>query len=159
MYNVVLLLEDELSPDGAQRVAALNQLKTEPVMYHLLEPADDATNGTPTTPATTGAHTSGQSGPRPVAVEDDSRDPHDRGDAGERLQRSVQRLADLGQRAAGSISKEPAIDALVDLVGATESQEVMILTGRHIVARVLHRDWPSQARQRLDIPVLHLVET
>lgn len=117
MYNVAVLVEDELSAAGAARVVSLNQLKTEPVMHHLLGATQD------------------------------------------QVERGVERLEDLGQQADGSIADQPAIDALVGLVEDTGSQEVMILARRHVLAQLMHRDWPREARQRLDVPILHLISS
>ena len=117
MYDVAVLVEDELSAAGAARVVSLNQLKTEPVMHHLLGSTQD------------------------------------------QVERGIERLEDLGQQADGSISDQPAIDALVGLVEVTGSQEVMILARRHVLAQLMHRDWPSEARQRLDVPVIHLISS
>jgi hypothetical protein len=130
MYDVALLLERELSEEIAERVVVAHRTTPERIMYHLLRPVETST--------------------------DDGRDTAVQ--AKWHLQWGIQRLGELGQLATGSVTDRPPVDALVDLVAATNSDEVVIVTPPHPLAAVFHRDWTSRARQQLEIPVLHAID-
>jgi hypothetical protein len=38
------------------------------------------------------------------------------------------------------------------------SAEVIILTRAHLMAELFHTDWTHQARKRLGVPLLHMLE-
>lgn len=75
------------------------------------------------------------------------------------LQQSVERLEDLGGQADGTTSPKPAVDALSDVVAATQSHEAVVVTHRHWLASLLRRDWASQIRASLQLPVIRIVDT
>jgi len=76
----------------------------------------------------------------------------------EELQRTLSHLAEVGAVATGKVITEPPIDALTAEVAAIDGREAIILTRPHVVAEFFHLDWTSQARRKLGVPVLHLLE-
>jgi len=58
----------------------------------------------------------------------------------------------------GDIVSIDPIDALASKVASVDAREAIILTRPHVVAEFFHLDWTSQARRKLGVPVLHLLE-
>jgi hypothetical protein len=56
------------------------------------------------------------------------------------------------------LTEDDPIDALVELVKDTGSDEAIILTEPHIVKEFLQLDWTSRAQRKLDVPSVHLLE-
>jgi hypothetical protein len=158
MYDVVLLVEKELSEPDAKRVVELHQDLPEPVKYHVLVPCHNAEAGVEASISALGTadlYGPGLSGQRQdLAEAQKAIDNEAKGCSG----RSVQRLRDLGRLAEGGISHDRPIDALVATVQAVGGREVIILTRPHIVAEFFHLDWTNSARRHLGVPVLHLLE-
>jgi len=158
MYDVVLLVEQELSEPDARRVVELHQDMLEPVKYHVLVPCHNAEAGVEASISALGTadlYGPGLAGQRQdLAEAQEAIDIEAKGCSG----RSVQRLRDLGQDADGGISHERPIDALVATVKAVQGQEVIILTRPHVVAEFFHLDWTTSARRHLGVPILHLLE-
>lgn len=158
MYDVVLLVEQELSEPDAKRVVELHQDMPEPVTYHVLVPCHNAEAGVEASISALGTadlYGPGLAGQREdLAEAQKAIDTEAKGCSG----RSVQRLRDLGRQAEGGISHDRAIDALVATVKHVQGQEVIILTRPHIVAEFFHLDWTNSARRHLGVPVLHLLE-
>jgi hypothetical protein len=158
MYDVVLLVEQELSEPDARRVVELHQDMPEPVTYHVLVPCHNAEAGVEASISALG--TADLYGPGLVGQRQDlaeaqkAIDTEAKGCSG----RSVQRLRELGYDATGGISHERPIDALVATVRAVHGREVIILTRSHVVAEFFHLDWTNSARRHLGVPVLHLLE-
>ena len=50
------------------------------------------------------------------------------------------------------------VDELAKKVAAVDGREAIVLTRPHVVAEFFHLDWTSQARRKLGVPVLHLLE-
>jgi hypothetical protein len=158
MYDVVLLVEQELSQEDAQRVVELHQDMPERVRYHLLVPCHNAEAGVEASISALGTadlYGTGLVDQREeLAKAQEAIDSEARDCTG----RSVQRLRDLGQDAVGGISHDRPIDALTATVNKVGGQEVIILTRPHIVAEFFHLDWTNSARRHLGVPVLHLLE-
>ncbi|MGY4766551.1 hypothetical protein ACXC9Q_06505 [Kribbella sp. CWNU-51] len=158
MYDVVLLVEQELSEPDAKRVVDLHEDMPEPVKYHVLVPCHNAEAGVEASISALG--TADLYGPglatqrQDLAEAQQAIDTEAKGCTG----RSVQRLRDLGQDAEGGITHERPIDALVATVDHVQGQEVIILTRAHVVAEFFHLDWTNSARRHLGVPVLHLLE-
>ncbi|MFN8077372.1 MAG: hypothetical protein U0Q15_18400 [Kineosporiaceae bacterium] len=72
------------------------------------------------------------------------------------LDASVGALKAAGADAAGRISDGDPVSALEAAVAEVEAREVVVVTRPHAVEDTFHRDWASQARERLGVPVLHL---
>jgi hypothetical protein len=158
MYDVVLLVEQELSEPDAKRVVELHHDMPEPVTYHVLVPCHNAEAGVEASISALG--TADLYGPGLAGQRDDlaeaqkAIDSEAKGCTG----RSVERLRDLGQHAEGGISHDRPIDALIATVKEVRGQEVIILTRQHVVAEFFHLDWTNSARRHLGVPVLHLLE-
>jgi hypothetical protein len=158
MYDVVLLVEQELSQEDAQRVVDLHQDMPEPVKYHVLVPCHNAEAGVEASISALG--TADLYGAGLVDQREDLAEAQKAIDSEARdcTGRSVQRLRELGHDAVGGISHDRPIDALTATVDKVKGQEVIILTRPHIVAEFFHLDWTNTARRHLGVPVLHLLE-
>jgi len=116
MYDVVLLVEQELSAPDAKRVVELHQDMPESVTYHVLVPCHNAEAGVEASISALG--TADLYGPglasqrQDLAEAQKAIDTEAKGCSG----RSVQRLRDLGQHAEGGISHDRPIDALIATV-------------------------------------------
>lgn len=127
-FDVAVLIENELTGSSARRMTELYQIKNSSLRYHLVRPLGD-----------TSARES-------------------REEAERLMQKSVQRMEALQAPVTGMVSDQESTDALLDVVTATRSQEVVVVTGRHRLATLLHRDLASRVRSQVDLPVVHLVE-
>src|SRR6266511_1830568 len=140
MYDVVLLVEQELSEADAKQVVALHEEMPEKVKYHVVIPCHNAEAGVEASLAALG-----------------TADLYGAGIADQRADLAEAQRA-LDEEAEGGITHERAIDALVQTVKHVDGQEVIILTRPHVVAEFFHVDWSAQARRHLGVPVLHLLE-
>ncbi len=127
-FDVVVLIERELTGRAARRMVELYNMKSTPLRYHLVRPVDQ-----------------GKSEASPE-------------EAKALLEKSLERLYALGATATGRISDLEAVDALTKVAETTQSQEVVVVTGRHRLASFLHRDLASKARERISLPLVHLAE-
>ncbi|MER7251194.1 hypothetical protein [Kribbella sp. NPDC000426] len=166
MYDVLVLVEDELSEADAGRLAELYRGTADPVRFHVVIPCEDAEAQIEASLAgMAGTEPFGTVGPRYMPQEDD--EIHHAADEAQRavdaaataaMERSVERLRSLDREAEGIITRRPPVDELVDRIRRVHGQEVVILTRSHVVAQLLHVDWSAQARRHLGVPVLHLLE-
>ena len=157
-YDVVLLVEQALSPADAARVRSLHEGLDDPVTYHVLLPVDDAAARVE---AAMGSLPSSELLGAPgvlantadlAAVEEDARDR-----AQEALDATLAALTSAGASATGTLVQDP-IQALAAKVKEVDGREAIILTRPHVVAEFFHVDWTAQARRKLGVPVLHLLE-
>ena len=74
------------------------------------------------------------------------------------MQKSVERMEALQTLVTGVVSDQEPIGALLEVVNTTQSREVVVVTGRHRLATLLHRDLASQVRSLVDLPITHLAE-
>ena len=72
------------------------------------------------------------------------------------LNHSISELRKTGSEAVGEIVQEHPLDMLRSVVEKTEADEVIVLTAPHLVEEFFHRDWASQARHKVGVPVLKL---
>jgi hypothetical protein len=72
------------------------------------------------------------------------------------LNHSLTELRKAGSEAVGDIVQEHPLDMLRSVVEKTKADEVIVLTAPHLVEEFFHRDWASQARHKVGIPVLKL---
>jgi hypothetical protein len=181
-YDVVVLIEREMSEGDARSVAALHARLEEPVNYHLLVSShpdsvvggplallgssfDDVTGVTTAPPGPS----SGSSTPRFGATITSSA-PY----------RSSTALADLADpavdlasviehssrrlRAASrdtvqvSITHGEILLALMTMVRTTSSQEVVVVAWPDTAARFLCSDWAAKARKLLKVPRVRILE-
>jgi len=161
-YHVVLLAEEELSTSDAEQVTGLHRElvdEGERVVYHLLVPEDDAAARVE---AAMGSLSGGEMLASPVTalppeeLEKAQEQAHGRATAS--LRASLDRLQAAGGTAEGRVIAEHPVDALIAEVGACDGREAIVLTRSHVVAEFFHVDWTSQARRKLGVPVLHLLE-
>ncbi|MCC9306394.1 indole-3-glycerol phosphate synthase [Kitasatospora sp. RB6PN24] len=76
--------------------------------------------------------------------------------AGESLQHSLRHLHAAGAEAVGQLVEDHPLDVLRAVVEQTGADEVLVLTAPHFVEEFFHRDWASQARHKVGVPVLKL---
>ncbi|GAA1217066.1 hypothetical protein GCM10009665_03700 [Kitasatospora nipponensis] len=76
--------------------------------------------------------------------------------AGESLEHSLRHLRQSGAEAVGQVVEENPLDTLRAVVEETGADEVLVLTAPHFVEEFFHRDWASQARHKVGVPVLKL---
>jgi hypothetical protein len=157
-YNVVLLIEQALSPTDARQVRSLHEGITDPVTYHVLLPIEDAAAAVEATMGTLAGHdlVPGPSIGMPEvdleAIREESRS-----EAEAQLEATLNALHSAGADAVGELVADP-IAAVVSKVAEVDGREAIILTRPHVVAEFFHVDWTSQARRKIGVPVLHLLE-
>jgi hypothetical protein len=158
-YDVVLLVEQELTAADATQVRSLHEGIDEPVVYHVLLPLEDAAARIE---SAMGSLAAGEVMASPAMVMSDvdldavRRDCQERSDA--ELAQTLSALAAAGATALGSVVTDPPIDALAAKVAEVDGREAIILTRPHVVAEFFHLDWTSKARRKIGVPVLHLLE-
>jgi hypothetical protein len=159
MYDVVLLIEEELTESDALRVVQLHREAPEGVWYHLVLPCDDLAASIEAGLANLGSadlYTMGAADQQVELAAEAQRSADDQAAAS--LGRSIGRLTFLGRPAEGNITHERPIDALRVLVKSVDCQAVVILTRPHAVAEFFRTDWSAQARRHLGVPVVHLLK-
>jgi len=158
-YDVVLLVEQELTAADAAQVHSLHEDITDQVVYHVILPVEDAAARIE---ASMGTLAAGEvmASPAMVMSEEDlaavRKEAQDRCE--EELADTLDHLRAQGAEARGTITDEPPVDALAAKVQEVDGREAIILTRSHVVAEFFHVDWTSQARRKLGVPVLHLLE-
>jgi hypothetical protein len=158
-YDVVLLIEQALSPADARQVCSLHENMDDPVTYHVLLPLEDAAARIE---AAMGSLSGGEMLSSPTIAMNDVDLDAVRKDCEERsesdLEATITALRNAGATATGEIVTGPPIQALAEKVKAVDGREAIILTRPHVVAEFFHVDWTSQARRKIGVPVLHLLE-
>jgi hypothetical protein len=158
-YNVVLLIEQALTPTDAVQVRSLHEGVEEPVVYHVLLPLEDAAARIE---SAMGSLSAGEVLASPamamgdVDLEAVRRDCQERSDTD--LAATMAALRATGATATGEIIADPPINALVAKVAAVDAREAIILTRPHVVQEFFHVDWSSKARRKIGVPILHLLE-
>ncbi len=158
-YDVVLLVEQALSPADAAQVRSLHEGIDEHVVYHVLLPMEDAAAQVE---ASLGTLSGGELlGVPSLLLEEGEldairKDSLDR--ANDELQATLGALQAAGATAEGQVVDAPPIEALKTKVGEVDGREAIVLTRSHVVAEFFHLDWTSQARRKIGVPVLHLLE-
>jgi hypothetical protein len=166
MYDVVLLVEEELSVPDAERVMELYASAPDRVMFHLIVPCEEGKSRVQSSLAgLAGTELYGIAAMRysvgsdeeALKVQEEARRAVD-AQATAALDRSLDRLRSFGQAADGLITHRRPVDELIEQINQVNGQEVVVLTRPHIVAEFFHVDWSTQARRHLGVPVLHLLE-
>lgn len=166
MYDVVVLVEQEVSVPDAERLVELYASAPEPVKYHLIVPCEDASARVEASLAgLASTELTGIAAERySLQSDEDARKASEQAQhaidaqATAALDRSLDRLRALGREAGGWITHRHPVDDLVDHIKLVNGQEVVVLTRPHVIAELLHVDWSAQARRHLGVPVLHLLE-
>ena len=159
-YDVVLLVEQQLTAADAQQVRSLHEGLDDPITYHVLIPLEDAAARIE---ASMGSLSAGEMLASPAmtmrdvdldAVRKECQDRSDR-----ELRSTLEALEATGATiGSGTVVAEPPIDALAAKVTEVDGREAIILTRPHVVAEFFHLDWTSRARRKIGVPVLHLLE-
>lgn len=162
-YDVVLLVEQALTPADAAQVRALHvELDDDPtieVVYHVLLPMADAAAAVEASLGVIGGADliAPPMTPSPDEIDhlrEEYREQADR-DCAATSEALTATGAHVGSRA---IVTDPPVDALIRKVKEVDGREAIILTRPHLVAEFFHVDWTSRARRKLGVPVLHLLE-
>lgn len=158
-YNVVLLVEENLTAADAARVHSLHEGIDGPVAYHVLMPLAD---GSARLQAAMGSIGPPDLVPSPHIVLDDINPAEILAEAKQEsedaLATAVRVLQATGAAATGELLTGDPIDALAAKVAEVDGREAIIFTEEHFVAELLRMDWTSRARRHLDVPILHLME-
>jgi hypothetical protein len=161
-YDVVLLVEEALDAGDAARVRSLHEGIDEPVRYHVLLPVEDAAAGVEAALGglSTGDMLATPIPRQPVLAPEDLEAVQDAVDerGEEALRASLAALEASGARVVGHTVSGPPIDELAAAIAEVDGREAIVVTRPHVVAEFFHVDWSAQARRRLGVPVLHLVE-
>jgi hypothetical protein len=72
------------------------------------------------------------------------------------LEQTLRHLRAAGATAEGQVVEENPLDLLRSTVKEQGADEVVVLTAPHFVEEFFHRDWASQARHKVGVPVLKL---
>ena len=158
-YDVVLLVEQAMSASDAAQVRSLHEGITDPVVYRVLLPLEDAAARIESSLGTLGA---GDLMATPALALNDididavRRECQESSTAA--LAATLAALEATGARAQGRVVTEPPVDVLSRTVTEVSAREAIVLTRPHVVAEFFHVDWTSRARRKLGVPVLHLVE-
>lgn len=154
MYDVALLIERQLNDLDADQIIALHEGLEDTVTYHLLLPVQPSTAILSASMGSLG----GQVIPvtEPDMVEEVQAEIVKAGQA--ELDASAALLTARGAAMTARLTESDPIDALLDMVKETGSDEAIILTEPHIVKEFLHIDWTSRAQRKLEVPSIHLLE-
>jgi hypothetical protein len=161
-YDVVVLIEREMSEGDARRVAALYAKREEPVQFHLLVSSHPESGfGGPmaligsTFEDVTGLTSSSASpGRTPTAT---LADPAV--DLASVIEHSSRRLREASRYPVHvSITHGEVLIALMQMVKSTNSQEVVVVAWPETAARYLCSDWTTKARKVLKVPRVRMLE-
>ncbi|MFC5908555.1 indole-3-glycerol phosphate synthase [Streptacidiphilus monticola] len=72
------------------------------------------------------------------------------------LEHSLRHLRRAGAEAEGTVVEHNPLEGLRELVEQVKADEVIVLVAPHWVESLFHRDWASQARHKVGVPVLQL---
>ena len=155
MYDVVLLIERQLTDLDADQVVSLHEGLDETVRYHLLLPVD-------TSASMLASSMNALGGGQIVTIADADVIADVQNELSSAGQAELDASADLltarDQQVTSKLTEDDPISALCDLVAKTSAAEVIILTEPHVVQEFLHIDWTARAKRKLDVPTLHLLE-
>ncbi len=158
-YDVVLLIEQPLSPQDAAQVRGLHEDMPEKVHYHLILPVEDAAARVETAMGSLSSGDALASAPMMLDPDEVARMQQDLlDDARTDLRSSIAALQATGAEVTGELVTAEPISALAAKVKDVGAAEVIVLTRPHVVAEFFHLDWTSRARRKLGVPVLHLLE-
>ena len=151
VYTILLLTEEALGDHDVARVAQLHG--DEAVRVHVLVPADSRHN--PLVEALDEVAL----GHLREAI-DDSDDPSPQQaeqEARQALNASIVALRDAGLEAEGATTDDDPVPAALEAVSQQQVDEVIVVTPPHLVEEALRRDWASRLREKVELPVLHVV--
>ena len=158
MYDVVLLIERQLTELDAQQVSSLHEEIEDTVGYHVVLPVEEAaarmesSMGSLLGPEFV-PPTAPMSGEELVRLQNECEDSARRGMAA-----TIDLLEATGHHADGRCTNRDPIETLAAIVKEHQASEAIILTEPHVVKEFFHVDWTSRARRKLKVPILHLLE-
>ncbi|MPZ62836.1 MAG: hypothetical protein GEU93_16400 [Propionibacteriales bacterium] len=159
MYDVVLLIEQQLSKADARQVVGLHDSLEETVHYHMILPCEDAATRIETALGSIAASEVLATSAMAYSEMDlDQLQQEIQSEAQQSLNASMSFIDETGHEVTGEVTCEDPISALAAAVEAHNGQEAIILTRPHIVAEFFHLDWTSKARRKIGVPCLHLLE-
>ena len=159
-YDVVLLIEQAMTDADARQVRSLHEGLDEPVTYHVLLPVDDAAARIEAAMGSMAGHdlvpgpALGVPSTDLAEIAKETKEPGQRRPRGDARRRS----RPPGPAPRARSSPDHPIEALAAKVTEVDGREAIILTRPHVVAEFFHVDWTSQARRKIGVPVLHLLE-
>lgn len=157
MDDVVVLVEQPVSHVDARQVVGLHS-GGPPRHYHVLIPVEDASVRVEATIGTLATSEVLGTSSLYFGEEDLDRIRREVVESSRRaVAESVAAFRDAGASADGEVAVEDPLDRLCAAVRERGSREVVVLTRPHLVAELLHVDWTSKARKRLDVPCVHLL--
>ena len=147
-YRMVLLAENELTPEEVAMVTSLHEGDEQSV--YLLMPARESHHGLA------------------AALDDlllgrlkeawrDVEEPATDSPMAQPLRRSVDLLTGAKVEADGRLVAGDPVRAVRSAVADHRADEVVVLNPPHIVEESLRRDWASRARHAVGVPVLRLI--
>jgi hypothetical protein len=150
VYTILLLTEETLTDHDVRRIASLHS--DDQVAVHVLVPADADHN------RLIEALDEVALGNLREALDDDEPTPEDaEQDAMHAVNASIDLLAGVGFAAQGSVTGSNPVPAAVEAVRAFDVDEIVVVTPPHPFEDGLHRDWASRLRDKVKLPVLHVV--
>jgi hypothetical protein len=177
-YDVVVLIEREMSEGDARRVAALHAKHEEPVSYHLLisshptegfagplallgssfaDVAGLAPAGAPQPTPAPGADTARAAAPARTTTATALADP--KFDLAGVMERSSRRLRQASERPVSvSITHGEILLALRRMISTTQSEDVVVVAWPETAAAFVCSDWARRAKKQLKIPHLRVLE-
>ncbi|MGO4258025.1 hypothetical protein [Marmoricola sp. RAF53] len=158
-YDVVLLVEQELTAQDAAQVRSLHEGIEDPVLYHLLVPVEESAAQIESGMSSLGVGEAFV--PPSMAMDPEDIEELQKGmlnEARSCVQASVDQIVAAGGKAVGETVTTDPIQALAAKVAEVDAREAIILTRPHVVAEFFHLDWTSRARRKIGVPVLHLLE-
>ena len=158
-YDVVLLVEEPLTTADARQIHSLHEAVEDPVRYHVILPVEDAATRVESAMGSLAASEVLASPTvmlSDVNLEEVQQEILER--AHDDVAACVDRLAQEGAHAVGTLVNVDPIDAVAAMAKEVDAAEVIIMTRPHVVAEFFKMDWSSRARRKLGVPVLHLLE-
>lgn len=150
MYTILLLTEETLTDHDARRISSLHG--DDKAAVHVLVPADADHN------RLIEALDEVALGNLRDALDDDDPSPEDaEQDAMHAVNASIDLLTGLGMQAQGSVTGSNPVPAAIEAVRQFDVDEIIVVTPPHPIEDGLHRDWASRLRDKLALPVLHVV--
>ncbi|MEZ0089503.1 indole-3-glycerol phosphate synthase [Streptacidiphilus sp. EB129] len=72
------------------------------------------------------------------------------------LEHTLEQLRTAGAEANGRVVEQNPLQGLREVVDDVSADEVIVLAAPHWIEGLFHRDWASQARHKVGVPVLQL---
>jgi hypothetical protein len=147
-YRIVLLAENELTPEEVATVTSLHE--GDELSVYLLMPARESHHGL-------AAALDDLLRGRVKEAWRDIEEPDTDSPMGQPLRRSVDLLTGAKVEADGRLVAGDPVRALRSAVADHRADEVVVLNPPHIVEESLRRDWAARARHAVGVPVLRII--